>query len=1621
MPKLFTIFVLFILGMLAISQPAKADTLTLKTALVDGQLNLGQAALKSDRTITISLDLNLKINGPREPKLILELADARQFVFGALNKAGTSTPIPADSDFSFTGKFVGLPEFYKGTARFLLVGEDGASRTFSAYTSSFGIFVDTEPPRVTSVRPIEDAFGAKEILITIADRQLLASYPKGHFGVKKYNDESTDLISGNLPTHLAASNGEFRIQLKESIQGTFKVTIGRNDTTEFTDIVGNVLAPVTVVVSAGGQRAIGPAVDFPPNVIPQKAERHSETNDIRPSSRVVTRVVRLYYYRNAERVAEIINRRTQQYNAAQANARKTLAEQLGEQSEAATAERRDAERLAEQAARKTRVAEAELQTLQVDAEESKTLQRSLTGFPDNYLLYSDEAGNVRALSPAQATASGVNAGELMTVTAFKDQLQKVIDKYQSQQDKVADLRAAEFEANNKAKRNEDTESRLIRSQFLKEVEAAETDPATYAKGEIDSVDPVMQTSVSVIGEGVIQLRGPIGGINQIRRMIHQIDMPVGQVKVDMETIQINGEKGPELEKTVQLVEGYINVGRFLTNQSLVFLCRSVTEIAAEVAQENGEPWQRDQLGRDMRYLYGFFGQDFVDTLHRMDSEFLHSENQILSLHSMDAISRNRALLLIGLAKNSVRQRILERFQQYVGCTLPQMEFNYRTINQSIPCKYLPDCCEECKESVWKVMHVGHKVEVIRYTPEMAAEDAQKNYQFLNFYNFFAQGIWHDASLNPVQREFIRLAQVFKSQLISEIELKQRVVERGLMDQKNSDDKIADEQGLLEIRKKAVRQKNDLLLKNTEATSQVASTIVQAMSSMEQIREELNKYRDLYQTMHEMLDQDQTPNTPDDPIRLKEAVAAIFDTAKTIDSYLVRSKESIDLFNSIRGRLVGNTQVAFAARAILDAPIVDKGQIALYRNNSELQNELNQLQRDIHSFIDSITVTNRYVERQYDQVLRELESYKTDWKPVFQVMQNLEPFIPVSSEQWRQRHHQATGAIREMIVGQIALKATQDFLDQNRLSLPQLKLLDHLIDEHEEKSMNLLEGTRSHISAIDNFLKRMTYALEDDFQVQFYDPSLTCIRTASRQRRVTFSQVERTTVLGNNRELLKVLPQATMEFDLPNRKLRVTEAMKGAKALVDDYGALLNDPTFLSAYQMMGGGAPAESVRKILPGLPSDPNQKFHALPASQSGDRLGASLQGLVPDPEIYQIETGTGFEVRPVIQPDGDSMVYDLNYMYHTEMREPVRADEKHLGRIKRHLLHTQVQTSSFELREVGRYQVALKVSRTARGVPMLENAPVVGALFRPAPSTESSIQQNILLAKSVIYPTLYDLMGLGWAQHVAELGYDDIRNAGHVSRGRQQIIQQHVFDSSSRNVDDFLQINEDAPNHRPDLYREHSIPSPYHPNGFVYPKVRDEQDPTRRGFRVPESRPEQYRSGTEIGVPAQEFDNRFRLPVPQENGPALIEEYQPSGSYNPQLQIQQNQLPAPVPMIRRPGASESVEPVPQSSRQRPNNMSSPQGAPVKITPSSGPMPVPTLQLNSMRQQQPSSNASAVVTASATVVQPSTKPMATPTANQPTTNRRATINQPQPKLTTGNPVVPANYQVEQLPPPPRR
>jgi hypothetical protein len=135
---------------------------------------------------------------------------------------------------------------------------------------------------------------------------------------------------------------------------------------------------------------------------------------------------------------------------------------------------------------------------------------------------------------------------------------------------------------------------------------------------------------------------------------------------------------------------------------------------------------------------------------------------------------------------------------------------------------------------------------------------------------------------------------------------------------------------------------------------------------------------------------------------------------------------------------------------------------------------------------------------------------------------------------------------------------------------------------------------------------------------------------------------------------------------------------------------------------------------------------------------------------------------------------------------------------------------------------------------VPLFEDIPGLGILFRPLPSAESSLQENIVLGQSTIFPTLFDLMGLRWAPAVADLDTLRLRNDNFVVRGRNRDVQNHVFDISSSRVDEFLRIP--AAERRPDLYRTQQTIPDVHPNGYRGPglnwrdsRLREGYDPTR------------------------------------------------------------------------------------------------------------------------------------------------------------------------------------------------
>jgi hypothetical protein len=1258
-----------------------------------------------------------------------------------------------------------------------------------------------------------------------------------------------------------------------------------------TDFVKGLLRPVGTsvpTVTPGIAATTGPYVPFPEFTDPRP--RNFGFN---PSDKVETRVVRLYYYRDAHRVAQIVNREVKSYNRAAVDMHRQLADQARQLAANATTARQVQESKAIAVAQETRVIETRLDQAQTGLQSAVAEQQRL----QLQLLAADAAGDATKKAAVEAQIKNVDT----IVGNFRrdvDQLATEVEvKRRSERD------ASELFA--KLQREEDL---AVEEQFRREVAAGHADPDTYAPGDPKSIDPVRQVSISVIGEGVIQLRGPIKGINIIRTMINEIDSPVGQVRVAIHTVQINGEREERMEKVAERIQFFIDHSRFLTTQSAEMLRKSVVKVAAQRAVEVSELYPGcTQADRDMRYMYAFFGQDFIHELAVMDSEFLKSGNKLLSLHSMHSTSLASALFLFALANNNTRNEILIEFQRQCNEELPRAEEQYIQAGMHCDCRSKKGCC--------------HK----EMLPILAM-----NARFQSITGFFDAEVQGVDTMTPVQREFIRLAQIFKSRLITELEYKQRVMERGLIEERVVLNEAEKQLEALEKEDAAHRKLAESRIAGAKARALAVSSVQRLLGLATTISQEsanYSKQMDAYldsiiPTVRQSVRIDPSiANSPEVAAAIHEVARrafaearednpdALFTAMDTERKNLVRqfpgkigvkdgiiespqigmrapdikinlaasdTKEKITFSPDLRLQILAlisqsladNQHFADFIKEIKLAPLHEERRTRLTAIAVKVQQTYDKFKDraptddDDVELANSIALAYRMTWLQWTiatHVRDELGSYVEIAK---QISKEIDQSEQVDAAKILGDVGYIRGNVGEYLVGGLRASITKelDALDQSvqslgtakaeeraareiaelsRHDLDHKKFLDMLIDDLEEKYIELLEGTRAHTATIDDYVKRLATALDDDFNTQFYHPAFREIRRASAYWDVSMGQVETTSILANNRAFGKVSPQATMEFDLPKREIMIQEAMAGAKAAIDTYGALVNDPSFLALTQM-GSGQPTStpiggaaggfgSVRNVLPGLPSATAEEV--LSQHGPGDpQLGAPLEALIPDPAVYKFETGTGYEIRPVIQPDGQAVVFHFNYMYTTNVREPVRADEKHLGRVKRHFIDTDVQTSNYELREVSRYTVALKAARTAKGVPLLQDLPGLGVLFRPLPSAESSLQQNVILAQSVIFPTLFDLMGLRWAPVVADLDPLRLSNEEFLVRNRRRFLSDQVYDRSSQSVDEFLRVPEQE--RRADLYRTQETIPHMHPNGYQGPGLNYRDSTLREGF---------------------------------------------------------------------------------------------------------------------------------------------------------------------------------------------
>ncbi len=1435
-------------------------------------------------------------------------------------------------------------------------------------------------------------------------------------------------IGTNVTVHGAANDSKLGIR---DIYGNY---LSGNDGTPNTDYIlalGNTeYAEGTEFTSrrSGLPSNTGPPVDYP-----EYTEPRQYPGGVNPSDKVVSRVARLYYFRDAHRVAQIINRRSQSFNAQNASMSRQLADQARLFAEEQIDKRRDSEFSSVEAARLAREAENSMAVLQQSLAQARgMLQQATTETSNKATVVTDrrmavddarrrEESARNAVTTAaddaqkrdteknlvQATDNRLAAERALAAAetelgaaqqAVRDAQAQVTvseQRINATAAAVQSLREQEVEQRRERDQAQAREDRAIDRQFRLEVTAATEDPDTYAPGNPKSDDPVAQVTMSVIGEGLIQLRGPLKGVNIVRTMINEIDSPVGQVRVGVHTVQINGERGERMEEVAGRIQRQIDHSRFLTSQSAQMLRNSIVQVASQRAQQiYAECLLDPQHARDQKYQDAFFGKDFMDELRQMDSEFLKTGNKLLSLHSMDSTSLASALFLLGLASNDTRLEIISVFESMLTHKLPLDEHEYFLAAgpQSSRCQLF-------------------------HTKKNAFQLLGQNARFVSFRGYFDHQVSGPETLNPVQREFIRLAQIFKSRLITEVELKQRVIERTLIEER-----IGDYNEQLRIAAKREESAVNALALEEAAMQKHQTDVMRAATRIAAYAVGRNNASMQIEASVNLV----AKNIVDDIITMEVSTAEHFGVA--FDREHIRRKltrhllmgdkeETIVLLLDLNGRsfaaLSPNSKKP--SRAMLSLHPVDSGsrmeaiEITVYKGPKDgqygsefLNNKLGTvadsfaeyMQSSLNSLKNLIAGTNAIVPYTPDAVLRrdlaqkrldELDTLlkevrrsqeQTKFADPIDVLLRLTSLSRLLAECARDSAtqigrfrdameeivrmlalgstnvttaHERWVALRLMLSQQVSgslldeLKPRIDEIDQafsglltanlgvqfaqkqaeaSRRPLDHKKFLDMLIDETEEKFIELVEGSRAHTAVIDDYVKRLSTALEDDFNTQFYEPAFRQVREqAYGSWDVSLGQIEHTTILTNNRAFAKVLPQATMEFDLPKRDILINEAFQSAAAAYADYGALLGDPSFLALTKlysgqptsaMFGSDGPAPLVRDVLPGLPSQTDESL--LMQAQSGQpQFASQLEALIPDPAVYKFETGTGFEIRPVIQPDGQSVVFNFNYMYTTNIREPVRADEKHLGRVKRHFINTDVQIGNYELREISRYRVALKASRTSRGVPFLEDVPVAGALFRPLPQDESSLQQNMILAHSVIYPTLFDLMGLRWAPAVADLDAAKLIEDDFVFRNRMKILKGEVYDYSSEQVDEFLRIPQGK--RRRDLYRLQETVPYVHPNGYQGPGLDRQDSQLQEGYDpaslfpptvvpTPSGAPlmplypqevipsDQWSSPVE-NAPQQFGDPKRRSPADDMGSPAGGDTPPPtSGTLAPQLPV--SQLPA-------------------------------------------------------------------------------------------------------------------------------
>jgi len=288
-----------------------------------------------------------------------------------------------------------------------------------------------------------------------------------------------------------------------------------------------------------------------------------------------------------------------------------------------------------------------------------------------------------------------------------------------------------------------------------------------------------------------------------------------------------------------------------------------------------------------------------------------------------------------------------------------------------------------------------------------------------------------------------------------------------------------------------------------------------------------------------------------------------------------------------------------------------------------------------------------------------------------------------------------------------------------------QLADSVIEERASAALDLREVLRSEVAALDGQWKRLTMAFEADLKSQFYKPVIEDLRSNSGAWKSRMGQLQSTTILTPDRVRARVSPGQVAMLDRPVRPVLLQEGLQVTQGLVREAHSLSATAGMLAASE---SAAPGSSALLTQSGLLPTP----------------GKHLEELTGHSERIRVAAGDDIVVTPVIQPDGFSVAFHLLYT-HTPRRNVVGSPAEMAG-VQRHLVEANVHIPSLELQEISRFRVLLDNEEWGSGIPLVEDIPKVGNLFRPRRAGGSTTQENIILVEAIVYPTALGLAEKSW-----------------------------------------------------------------------------------------------------------------------------------------------------------------------------------------------------------------------------------------------------------------------------------